>query len=358
MNYIVIIDEPNYLGGIRYIERFFKILENIERASNYKIITINFRLNDSFLSKNNEVIYINKYLYKLDKIIVRIFKLSFFSNFICNKNPNSIFWFSNIFITDRLKKSQNIKVVNWIPDFQFLDFPHYFSFLNKISRYFYLRLQIKFSDIIILQSEIDKNRLIKMHSKYKEKYFLWQFYEPIKISNQNSVTNNIPKKYFIYPHQMWRHKRHDLLLEFFSKNIEYNLVLTGQLIDVRDKAYTEKIKKILKQAPKNIFPLGKVSSNELENLMKNATAILNLSEYEGWSSCVEEAISFNIPLILNTLPINIEQIPEAYYVDIKKNNWEYDLLDIIKNLSKVNYDHSTRYNRSVKQLNAILNHLD
>jgi hypothetical protein len=92
--------------------------------------------------------------------------------------------------------------------------------------------------------------------------------------------------------------------------------------------------------------------------MKNATAILNLSEYEGWSSCVEEAISFNIPLILNTLPINIEQIPEAYYVDIKKNNWEYDLLDIIKNLSKVNYDHSTRYNRSVKQLNAILNHLD
>jgi glycosyltransferase involved in cell wall biosynthesis len=219
-------------------------------------------------------------------------------------------------------------------------------------------LQIKFSDIIILQSEIDKNRLIKMHSKYKEKYFLWQFYEPIKISNQNSVTNNIPKKYFIYPHQMWRHKRHDLLLEFFSKNIEYNLVLTGQLIDVRDKAYTEKIKKILKQAPKNIFPLGKVSSNELENLMKNATAILNLSEYEGWSSCVEEAISFNIPLILNTLPINIEQIPEAYYVDIKKNNWEYDLLDIIKNLSKVNYDHSTRYNRSVKQLNAILNHLD
>ena len=196
-----------------------------------------------------------------------------------------------------------------------------------------------------------------MHSKYKKKYFLWQFYEPIKTSIQNSISNNIPNKYFLYPHQMWRHKRHDLLLNFFSKNLEYNLVLTGQLIDVRDKKYTHKIKNIIKRGHKNIFSLGKVSSYELENLMNNATAILNLSEYEGWSSCVEEAISFNIPLILNTLPINIEQIPEAYYVDITKNNWEFELLDIIKNLSKVNYDHSSRKNRSIEQLNVILKHL-
>jgi hypothetical protein len=358
MNYIVIIDEPNYLGGIRYVERFFKILENVEKDINYKIVTINFQLNDSFLSKNNEIFYINKYLYKIDKIIVRIFKFSFFSYFICKKNPNSIFWFSNIFINERLKKSYNIKVVNWIPDFQFLDFPHYFSLLNKISRYFYIRLQIKFSDIIILQSKVDKIRLTKMHAKYKDKYFLWQFYEPIKSPNQNYTINNIPNKYFLYPHQMWKHKRHDLLLDFFSKNSEYNLILTGQLIDVRDKKYTEKIKTILKRGHKNIFSLGKVSSNVLDYLMKNATAILNLSEYEGWSSCVEEAISFDIPLILNTLPINIEQIPEAYYVDITKNNWEFDLLDIIKSLSKVNYDYTIRKNRSVEQLNVILNHLN
>jgi hypothetical protein len=358
MNYIVVIDEPNYLGGIRYVERFFKILENTQNDINYKIITINFQLNDSFLSKNNEVIYINTYLYNFDKIIVRFFKFSFFSYFICKKNPNSIFWFSNIFINDTLKKSHNIKVVNWIPDFQFLDFPHYFSLINKISRYFYLRLQIKFSDIIILQSKVDKIRLTKMHPKYKVKYFLWQFYEPIKSSNQNYSIKNIPSKYFLYPHQMWKHKRHDLLLDFFSKYSEYNLVLTGQLIDVRDKKYTENIKNIINRGHKNIFTLGKVSSNTLVYLMKNSTAILNLSEYEGWSSCVEEAISFNIPLILNTLPINIEQIPEAFYVDITKNNWQCDLLDIIKNLNEVHYDYFTRKNRSLEQLNVILNHLN
>ena len=358
MNYIVIIDEPNYLGGIRYIERFFKILENIESDNNYKIITINFRLYDSFLSKNNEVIYINKYLYKLDKVFVRIFRFGFFSNFISKKNPNSIFWFSNVFISESTKKKYNIKVVNWIPDFQFLDFPQYFSYINKISRYFYLRLQIKFSDIIILQSEVDKKRLSNINSKYKNKYFIWQFYEPINLSIHNFVVQNIPNKYFLYPHQMWKHKRHDLLLDFFSKNPEYNLVLTGQLIDVRNKEYTESIKNFLKLGFKNIFTLGKVSSKELEILMKNATGILNLSEYEGWSSCIEEAISFNIPLILNTLPINLEQIPEAHFVDIKNENWHANLLEILNNLSLPKYDHLKRKNKSIEQLKNILTYLD
>ena len=233
--------------------------------------------------------------------------------------------------------------------FLFILIAYYFSLINKISRFFYIRLQIKFSDIIILQSEVDKNRLTKIHCKFKHKYFIWQFYEPINLKNQNSYVKNIPDKYFLYPHQMWIHKRHDLMLDFFIKNLKYNLVLTGQLIDVRDKSYTEKIKDIINQGHKNIFSLGKVSTNELENLMKNATAILNLSEYEGWSSCVEEAISFNIPLILNTLPINFEQIPEAYFVDITKDNWQFVLLDIMKKITKPNYDFLSRKNKSIKQ---------
>jgi hypothetical protein len=358
MNYVVIIDEPNYLGGIRYIERFFKILNNIKTDVNIKIITINFILADSSLSKQNELVKVNKLLYKLDKIFVRITNYSFYSNFFTKNNPNSTFWFSNIFISNKKKKKYNVQVVNWIPDFQFLDFPNYFSIYNKISRYFYLRLQIKYSDVIILQSKFDKDRLAIMHPKYCQKYFIWQFYEPVNSSQQNKFLDSIPLNYFLYPHQMWKHKRHDLLLDFFSKNPEFNLVLTGQLIDVRDKEYTDNIKMFLRKNFKNIFKLGKVSSSELVYLMKNAKAILNLSEYEGWSSCIEEAISFNVPLVLNTILINKEQIPEAYYVDIKNENWQENLKQILQNLKPIHYNILERKEKSLEQLNNILKYLN
>jgi len=358
MNYIVVIDNPNYLGGIRYIERFFKILESKNEEFTCKIITINFNLSDSFLSTKSENLKVNKFLYKLDKVVARVLKYSFYSVFFSKNNPNSIFWFSDIFLSNNDKIKYNVKVVNWIPDFQFLDYPQYFSLLNKISRYFYLRLQLTSSDIIVLQSKVDKDRLINLHPKYSAKYFIWQFYEPIKLNIHDSLPSNIPKKYFLYPHQMWKHKRHDLVIEFFAKNVNYNLVLTGQLIDPRDSTYTQRIKNMLNPELKNIFLLGKVSSVVLDSLMKNADAILNFSEYEGWSSCVEEAISFNVPLILNSLSINIEQIPSAYFIDITQNTWEKDLIDIINKLEKPSYNLSLRKKKSFTQLDAILNYLN
>jgi hypothetical protein len=358
MNYIVIIDEPNYLGGIRYIERFYKILKIIKPEISFKVITINFSLNDSILHSLNETIYINKFLYKIDKIIVRIFNYSFYSIFFAKNNTNSIFWFSNLFISNNLKHKYNVKVVNWIPDFQFLDFPKYFTFINKISRFFYFKLQLKYSDIIIVQSKVDKQRLIYLEPTYISKYHIWQFYEP-KIKTTEDLTllqhHNLPYEYFLYPHQMWKHKRHDLLLDFFTKNPNFNLVLTGQLIDVRDPEYTLKIKNLLKLNFPNIFHLGKVSTKELEVLMKNSKAILNFSEYEGWSSCVEESISFNIPLILNNLPINIEQIPDANFIDIKNKNWSSDLIKILDNLKPPSYNYEVRILNSHQQLLKIIN---
>lgn len=360
MNYVVIVDEPNYLGGIRYIERFYKILKIIKPEINFKIITVNFKLTDSILNDLNEVYYTNKYLYKLDKIIVRLLNYSFYSIYFTKNNSNTIFWFTNLFISKKIKQKYNVKVVNWIPDFQFLDLPIYFSFKHRISRFFYLKLQLKYSDIIILQSKVDKQRLINIEPAYSAKYYIWQFYEPKIKSSEDLETlkfKKLPLEYFLYPHQMWKHKRHDLLLDFFAQNPNYNIILTGQLIDVRDPEYTLKIKNLLKLNLPNIFHLGKVSSKELEILMKNSKAILNFSEYEGWSSCVEESISFNVPLILNNLPINIEQIPDAYYIDIKKKNWHCDLIKIIENLKPANYNYENRKINSQEQLCKIINEL-
>ena len=91
--------------------------------------------------------------------------------------------------------------------------------------------------------------------------------------------------------------------------------------------------------------------------MRNANAILNLSEYEGWSSCIEEAISFNVPLVLNSIPIHLEQIPNAYFIDINNPNWQFSLKNLLNQITIPKYDYQSRINRSNKLLSIILNKL-
>src|SRR6202012_4558704 len=53
--------------------------------------------------------------------------------------------------------------------------------------------------------------------------------------------------------------------------------------------------------------------DHLVGLMHHATAFLNPSRFEGWSTSVEEAKSMGKQIVLSDIPVHREQAPERGY---------------------------------------------
>jgi glycosyltransferase involved in cell wall biosynthesis len=61
----------------------------------------------------------------------------------------------------------------------------------------------------------------------------------------------------------------------------------------------------------NFILLGLIPYGDLAPLATASMALLNPSLFEGWSTTVEEALSWGVPLILSDLDVNREQAGEA-----------------------------------------------
>ena len=59
----------------------------------------------------------------------------------------------------------------------------------------------------------------------------------------------------------------------------------------------------------NFRVLGIVSLDELQSLMLNSIALINPSNFEGWSTTVEESKSLGLSIVLSDIPVHVEQAP-------------------------------------------------
>lgn len=341
---IVILRDVNYLGGLYYILRFSK---NYEIIFNEKITIITFTnlIPKDLLNSGHEIktFMIPKWVLKISAISGKFIGFSFIEFAILIHLKKNKAFASNIFLPSVIRKLFKITIFEWWPDFQFQDLPQNFTFLNRISRIIYYHRIRLHSDRIIVQSELDRQRI------KSKKAFVWSFHEDIS-NISTDVKTTIPyKDYFFCAQQGWRHKRIDRLIDFFCKNTEFNLVLCGYMIDPKDKVYTKLLKKKLEKLPNNIKYLGQVDYIELIWLMKNSKGVINISLYEGWNTQVEEAMSVNIPLVLSEIQIFRSQAPFASFIDESK--FDESLKDILSRPLKTpeNSLYKDRINKSMKQ---------
>ncbi|MEQ7800901.1 glycosyltransferase [Pedobacter sp. ASV1-7] len=362
MKITIVIDAPHYIGGIRYIERFIKILSLTDQDIDLNIVYVNCKspLNIS-VPKKEFFFKIPSILYRLDRLMARFLGISFFSIFLLKYVKNGNVFFSDIFLPKFLKKHYNIKLVHWFPDFQVYDLEHLFPKNKVISRKLYILLQLRTCDYLLTQSKTDLERMKILYPAFKDKIVKWSFAEPKfdvpEIDTVKIKEFNLPRGGFLmYPHQGWAHKNHLLLINILQSFPSERLVLTGRLSDPRNDKYSKDLQDAISKSKIEIINLGLVDSEELNLLMKNAKAILNFSSYEGWSSCVEEGIMFGTPLILSDLPIHREQFGDASFIDISTE--ESAKKTFAKALSEVEgfkgYCHGQRVMNSVKDLNDIL----
>ncbi len=241
----------------------------------------------------------------------------------------------------------SVKVINWIPDFQHLHLPGFFSDQENKSRDVNFKEKISQASITVLSSndalsdfatfapeQLFKARVLPFVS------FIDQDVYNIKESDFTAIREKykLPLKFFYLPNQFWAHKNHLIVIEALSilkkRNVEVFVVCTGNM---QTEEVSENVKMLQKTTASyhlenNVFFLGLVPYKDVQLFLRYSVSVINPSLFEGWSSTVEECKSMGKNMIISDLAVHREQKPAHTFffdptnalqlADVMQKNWE------------------------------------
>lgn len=211
----------------------------------------------------------------------------------------------------------------WFPDFQHVRLPQLFSRPARLRRDLGFRVQIASGRSILLSSESALQDYRASYPGRPNRVFVARFAtEPsanLLSADASTVLNQygLPRKFFYLPNQFWRHKNHQAVIDALTvlKKCGANVVVaaSGSAEDPREPGYFADMMNQVRERgiEENFRYLGMIPLAHVYALMRVAQALINPSRFEGWSSTVEEAKSFGVPLILSDIDVHREQAGAA-----------------------------------------------
>lgn len=125
----------------------------------------------------------------------------------------------------------------------------------------------------------------------------------------------LPADYFYLPNQFWSNKNHRLAIDALallkSQGVDATIVCTGKTFDGRKPQFFDELMAHCRAlgVEDRFKVLGVVPYIDLQGLMAYACGVINPSRFEGWSTTVEEAKTFQQRLLLSDLAVHREQAP-------------------------------------------------
>lgn len=323
------VEEYDWNGGINYFNNLINLLDSNKFEINiiigFKTIIKKNKFDKKFKFIKSKLCDPRSLSWFIRKIFFKVFKKDYFLIKFLEKNK-----FKFLTHSVSLGNQKKISVVNWIPDLQ----PF---FLNKnfkkkeISKHYNQFLDFyKFSDTLIFSSNTEKKKFKKIF-KIKDDNKIKVFNNIPSLINEKKIISkkklfkkfNINKNFFFIPNQFWKHKNHILLFRSIKslklKNTQF--IFSGQMDDYRDLNYIDILKTFIKENDLNNFIkiLGNINYSEVVSLIIHSKALINPSNYEGWSTSVEEAKIYKKNLILSDIDTHLEQVKNREFF-FKKNN--------------------------------------
>ncbi len=276
--------------------------------------------------------------------------------FLFYKTPEGLRWFASysnpmikkmnksncdliIFPSQERASFQTVKkALSTIHDLMHRYESHFKEYQNGmyIMRENHYQMISKYSEAILVDSEIGKQHVLESYGVIDEKVFVLPFVPPLYLKDAVAVDvlkkYKLPRKYFFYPAQFWEHKNHVNLLEAMKilrddYKEEINMVFVGSKKNNYNNVL-ERIKQLELSA--NIYILGYVSNNDMASLYKNAIATTFVSLIGPTNIPPIEAMALGCPLICSNAYAMPEQAGEAaFFVD--PNN-PHDIAEKIKEL--------------------------
>lgn len=312
---------PSWMGGVVYVLNIIKALDHLE-SEDKPVIFIFYNPNlERFVE---EIDY--PFLNRIPRQYPPVYK-TFLQSFVKGKNR-----FVHNIIADYaldavfplhdypVKSKLDAKIVSWYADLQHKYYPEFFTKIKRIERDLRIRLILRNAKDLVVSSHAVKDDFYTFFKVPKTcKVHVYHFvsiidlfptgdFEPIR------KAYNLPEDYFMISNQFHKHKNHKVAFQAIAdlqkEGMKKNLVLTGKLPEDDDSDYVAELKKILadNELQDRIFFLGVLPRDVQLAIMKNATAIIQPSLFEGWSTVIEDAKSLQVPVIASDLKVNREQL--------------------------------------------------
>ena len=210
-------------------------------------------------------------------------------------------------------------VVAWFTDFQHRRLPHLFSPAARWRREVGFRMQIASGRTVMLSSQSALRDCKAFYPVAASRASVVRFASrpPEELLTQNpaevTALYKLPERFFYLPNQFWRHKNHKVVVDALSilKTWGTDLVIaaSGAKDDPREPDYFDSIMKQIaeRNLSQNFRYLGMIPPSHVYALLRVSAALINPSRFEGWSTTVEEAKSFGVPMILSDLDVHREQ---------------------------------------------------
>jgi glycosyltransferase involved in cell wall biosynthesis len=222
-----------------------------------------------------------------------------------------------------LTSNGSIPAIGWIPDFQHVHMPEFFSAQDRRARdQTFMRICTRSAKVIV-SSEAALKDLRAFAPQFSAKAEVLRFVAslsdpaPEPQLRQLQLRYGFEGSYFLLPNQFWMHKNHRVVIsalkQLKQQNRPVTVLATGATEDSRQPGYFRSLLAYAEESGViDLFRvLGVVPFGDLTSLMLNAVAVINPSKFEGWSTSVEEAKSLGKRILLSDIPVHREQAPEG-----------------------------------------------
>lgn len=362
---------PKWMGGVVYVLNVVKVLNFLEDED--KPIVYVF-YNPNLKRFVDEIDY--PYMEKIERQYPSVYK-EFFKSLLTRKNTfvhdlitqyklDTIFPLHDFPVRSKL----DCKLISWYADLQHMHYPHFFTALKRMERYLRVQFIFKNTNYLVVSSQAvkeDFKRFFKIPIKMNiEVYHFVSIIDQFPKHSKAEVKYqyNLPDDYFMIANQFHKHKNHkvafEAVAELKKQGKRINLVLTGKLPDDYKSEYLKELRRIIadNKLDDQIVFLGVLPRDVQLSIMNHATAVIQPSLFEGWSTVIEDAIALQKPVVASGLPVNMEQLKDkGLYFEAEDAKELAKILDTTKfeNIQSPIYEsYETRVKRAAKTLNRIL----
>lgn len=356
---LILLENKEWIAGIYLMLNIIKALDTVDKKSKPTIV----------------IIAENKEKFGIFKVETKYPYLEFYQypEKIQKKYPNTLYGKVSEKLS-RSKKELNVDFiyprplnnlaidspeVHWIPDFQEVYLPQFFSEVELKERKVYQQKVADQASLIVLSSKDSYNDFHRLYPKAKARTFILPFavihpdITAMKIDELRKKYD-LPKRYFLLPNQFWAHKNHMTVIKaaklLRAVSEDFMIAMTGSEDDYRNKDVFGDLHRYIDQnnLRNNIKSLGFIPRLEQLCLFKNAIAIVQPSLFEGWSTVVEDAKSLNKHLILSDIKVHREQITEnaSFFSPLDEYDLKNNLSLFLENNPEVK---KIDYNKDIKK---------
>lgn len=209
--------------------------------------------------------------------------------------------------------------VVWFPDFQHRRLPQLFPAVARWRREAGFRMQIASGRTVMLSSESAHHDFRNFYPGAENEVRVVRFAttpSPALLSADPAeivAQYQLPRRYFYLPNQFYTHKNHEVVVDALAilaeRGLDVVVCASGSTEDRRERGHFERVMARVRNLglEQRFRHLGMIPLSHVYALLRRCMALINPSRSEGWSTTVEEAKSFGVPMILSDLEVHREQ---------------------------------------------------